>query len=338
MGTVPDLDVLTSFFVSASTQLGWHRGFSHSALFATLAAPVFGWIIYRIHRRGEAGWRDWSWLVFWAILTHPILDMFTVYGTQFLQPFSDYPVAFNSIFIIDLLYTVPLFLGVAIAQIYHRSSRRRIWINRLGLILSSGYLLWGIGVKFHVNDVVTDALTAQDKQFQRYMTAPTPLNSLLWMAIAEDKNGYWIGLYSLLDPDRQINFRYIERREELLTNYHGPALEQLNWFSRGYYIARSEHGQLYYRDIRFGRLDGWLEENGNYIFNFRLISSAEDGYRIVDFAQERPSAAVPDGAIAKLVSRVGGNRSVEYQGTDARQTGAVKPSPTTAQDDDIPAR
>ena len=54
-------------------------------------------------------WKDWYWLFFWAMITHPILDCFTTYGTQIFLPFSDYRVAFNVISVADpcLLYTSP---------------------------------------------------------------------------------------------------------------------------------------------------------------------------------------------------------------------------------------
>ena len=48
-----------------------------------------------------------------TLLAHPVLDAFTVYGTQLLLPFSDYPAGLGSIFIIDPLFTVPLLAGLA---------------------------------------------------------------------------------------------------------------------------------------------------------------------------------------------------------------------------------
>ena len=55
------------------------------------------------------------WMVWLCLVTHPLLDAFTVYGTQVLLPFSDYPVAWSTLFIIDPLYTLPLVVGVVAA-------------------------------------------------------------------------------------------------------------------------------------------------------------------------------------------------------------------------------
>jgi len=91
-----------------------HRAESHALFVLTLAAPVLAWIVSRVH--GEAAlFRRW-WLAMWLVLiTHPLLDTMTVYGTQLLQPFSDHPFAVGSVFIIDLAYTLPLIVGVVAA-------------------------------------------------------------------------------------------------------------------------------------------------------------------------------------------------------------------------------
>ena len=81
-GTIPDLDVLARYFVDTVTATEWHRGFSHSIFFSVLFAPIFGWLIFRLERKREASFKDWSWLMFWGLFTHPILDAFTTWGTQ----------------------------------------------------------------------------------------------------------------------------------------------------------------------------------------------------------------------------------------------------------------
>ncbi|MDE2699638.1 MAG: metal-dependent hydrolase, partial [Gemmatimonadota bacterium] len=109
LGILPDLDVLGAAFLSGTDQLGFHRWISHSLLFAVGGGLGIGWALSKLHR--GANWREWSALAFWAILTHALLDCFTGYGTQLFSPFSNYPVAFGSIFVIDPLYTLPLAIG-----------------------------------------------------------------------------------------------------------------------------------------------------------------------------------------------------------------------------------
>ena len=81
-GTIPDLDTFASYFVDTVTAIEIHRGFTHSIVFSVAFAPVFGWLISKIERRSAADWKDWSWLMFFGFITHPLLDCFTTWGTQ----------------------------------------------------------------------------------------------------------------------------------------------------------------------------------------------------------------------------------------------------------------
>ena len=90
-GTLPDLDVLASPFLSEPAALRFHRGPTHSLFFAFVAAPLLGWFVARFYRGRARGYPDrlalgdrWPWtaLFFWALWTHPMLDFFTNYGTQ----------------------------------------------------------------------------------------------------------------------------------------------------------------------------------------------------------------------------------------------------------------
>src|SRR6056297_3249810 len=146
-GVVPDLDVLVNPFVSEVQALAIHRGLSHSLFFSVVAAPLFGWLLYRYYqdRNSNVSWQDWSLLVFGAIITHIFVDACTSYGTQVLQPFSNYPLSLNSIFIIDPFYTLPLMAGILTALFLKRGVNRR-WANWIGLGMSTLYLLAGFGV------------------------------------------------------------------------------------------------------------------------------------------------------------------------------------------------
>ena len=49
LGTLPDLDVLSSPFVSDYTQLALHRGFSHSVLFALAGGAGIAYLLQKLH-------------------------------------------------------------------------------------------------------------------------------------------------------------------------------------------------------------------------------------------------------------------------------------------------
>ena len=145
-GLLPDLDVLWPF-ADPVAALSWHRGYSHAFVVLVLATPFIAWAAVRIHPATRPHWRGWLLLVFLALVTHPILDCLTVYGTQVLLSFSDLPVGWATIFIIDPLFTVPLVIGVAAALIVrrrglgHRPSNAGLMIAVAWLTRTAGILL-----------------------------------------------------------------------------------------------------------------------------------------------------------------------------------------------------
>src|SRR5699024_10508360 len=64
-GTIPDLDTLVGFFTDTVTAIEFHRGFTHSIIFAVVFAPIFGRLISKIERKLDVSWKSWSWLMFW---------------------------------------------------------------------------------------------------------------------------------------------------------------------------------------------------------------------------------------------------------------------------------
>ena len=53
-GTIPDLDIVTRFFVDDLTASVMHRGFSHSLIFPFVAAPILAWILKKIYSNNTA--------------------------------------------------------------------------------------------------------------------------------------------------------------------------------------------------------------------------------------------------------------------------------------------
>ncbi len=108
-GTLPDLDVFIPMG-NAVKDFTYHRAESHAFFYMALAAPLFVWLITKIHPSTKEYKVRWLLAVFLSFITHALLDSFTVYGTQFLLPFSDFPVGWSTIFVIDPLYTIPLLI------------------------------------------------------------------------------------------------------------------------------------------------------------------------------------------------------------------------------------
>ena len=314
-GMMPDLDVLLGVFTSETTQLGIHRGLSHSFVFAVLGGLTGGRLTAGIHAGLDINWRDWSKLWIWCLLTHALLDAFTLYGTQLFNPLSDYPVAFSTIFIIDPLYTLPLLACLLMALRHPPGARARRRLNAAGLIISSSYLLLTGANALHVRAHFAKGLAQSNIAYQRLFATPTPLNNILWMGIAESEDALYVGLYSLFDTGPPTRFRRIEKNVALIKPYQTDRpLRRLHWFSRGYYRSTVKNGEVFYHDLRFGRSDLWLDAEGNYIFSFRLVRNADNPSQMVDFKQETPNVALSGERLSRFWRRIKGDDTVVQYG------------------------
>ena len=311
-GTIPDLDVLAAPFVSQTAQLGIHRGITHSVVFAVVAGIGVGRLLLAVHRQTGATWQEWSLLAFLGFFTHALLDCFTMYGTQLFSPFSTYPVAFSTIFIIDPLYTMPLTVGLLLALFFDPTSPKRRLINRVGLGLSTIYLLVGVANQSHVKSAFAAALDDQQLAYERLFATPTPLNNLLWMGVADNGDHMWIGLRSLFDQDSHIRFHRIEKNQNLIaTMLEEKPVKKLLWFSRGYYTITTNDGELDFNDLRFGRSDSWLTPAGSYVFSFRLLRGLDDPNSVTDF-RRRPADFSRNDLFSLLWERIKGNKQPEH--------------------------
>lgn len=283
-GTLPDLDAFIDHG-NAVLNMVRHRAESHSLLFLTLGAPVLAWLVSRLH--GEAAlFRRW-WLALWLTLfTHPLLDFMTVYGTQLLQPFTDYPFGVGSIFIIDPAYTVPLMVGV-VAALVARSRRGLQW-NAAGLALSTLYLAWGVGAQAQVTQVARASLQQNGVAVQGLLVTPSAFNTVLWRLVATTPTHYLEGYYSLLDAQPRVRWTAHERGAALMAQ-HGdnPWVARIAAFSHGFYSLTESEGRLFVTDLRMG-------VEGAYSFRFDLGSATERASGPVQPVQDsrRPDLAV----------------------------------------------
>ena len=298
-GLAPDLDVFWPFAdpVAAFT---WHRGYSHSFAALALATPLVAWAATRVHPATRGHWRGWLLLVFLALVTHPILDCFTVYGTQVLLPFSDLPVNWSTIFVIDPLFSVPLAVGVAAAQVSRarrpgRGGRSRL--NDAGLAIAVAWLACTVAIKAHVGRVVEDSLPAAG--VTRWFTTPSPFNSVLWRVVAMTGDGSYLeGYYSLLDAERRVSFVQRPDGHALLEPLRGePPVARLTWFSRGFFAGRElGDGEIAISDLRMGM-------EGRFVFSF--VVGRREGQEIGPApVRPLPAPGYPPGAVGRLRDRV----------------------------------
>ncbi|ARV08828.1 metal-dependent hydrolase [Winogradskyella sp. PC-19] len=275
-GTIPDLDVFIGgwLYDNEIQAMAFHRGFMHSILFSILGTFIFGWLVFKLYDKGKrkstTELRDWQKLFFWSLLTHPILDCFTPYGTQLFYPFSDYRVAFNNIAVADPLYTLPFLLCLIILMFYKRSKpKRKVWL-KLGVGISSVYMLFTVVNKFYINSVFEKSLVESNIKFQRFRTQPTILNNLLWYGVAETDDAFHLGFYSLLDKGNRIDTWKVIPKEIPIIPMNDIDLSTLTWFSDDYYrvIKADDFGEFIYKDLRYALLNP--DDVNSSLFSFRI--------------------------------------------------------------------
>src|SRR5688500_5168415 len=114
LGTLPDLDslILLPLTRDPVTLMTVPRRFSHSLFVLPLLGALLWWLFRRFgHGRVAHAPRRWFWAIQLALITHPLLDAFTVYGTQLWWPLRPPPAMWSSVFIIDPAYTLWLIAG-----------------------------------------------------------------------------------------------------------------------------------------------------------------------------------------------------------------------------------
>jgi inner membrane protein len=253
VGTLPDLDVLVRQ-PEAISEMTRHRAESHSLFYLTLLSPLLAWLWLLLPAPARpqtprfAPWRQSLWwptlLAIWlTLITHPLLDALTQYGTQLALPFVAKAYAVGSVFVIDPLYTLPLLIGLVLTL-----SRQQLRWNGLGLLLSTAYLAAGLLAQLQVKTMVQQQFAAgqlpaaAQTSAGRLLVSATPFNTLLWRIVwleTTDNDAqplqYHEAYYSLLDSSPQLVWRSYPLSAAALAQWqHEPLVARMIWFTDGF--------------------------------------------------------------------------------------------------------
>ncbi len=300
-GTIPDLDVLASYFTDTVSALEIHRGFTHSIAFSVIFAPIFGWIVSRYENYKSI--IGWSWLFFWAFVTHPLLDAHTTWGTQLFWPF-DLRLAFKTIFVVDPIYTLPFLVFLILVMFQKRTSEKRQFYNRTGLLLSTAYLALTFILKWTAFAKFENALQEQNISYQQIDTRPSPLNTILWNANVETETDFLIGNYSFLDT-KSIEFvNYPKNHERISHIINDEKMQRMIHISQGWYTITERDNQLYFNDLRFGLLN---LEPGSDKFVFQFLIEHDSDTNNLKFTELPKDGRDAKKLMLQLWNRVKGN-------------------------------
>ena len=264
IGMSPDLDILLGGLHGGYGEWLYHRGTTHSLWFGFVAGPVLGWILWRWRDAGfEQTLPAWIKLAIVALVTHPLLDGFTPYGTQFLAPFVRDRFAWNGVAIVDPFYSIVLGAGVFCAAIRRRPERWRRRRLLAALALSTGYLLAGVGVNAWVLRDLRESLAAEIERTQagdieRIRAYPTIFQPWLRSFVARTPSAIFVGLHSWQEAGCPAWQRHVRppptpALRSLRSSWEGQLLE---WFADGdvgYFVSREspEPDRIRMEDLRY---------------------------------------------------------------------------------------
>lgn len=300
-GTIPDLDVFLNLIFDEPLSLLLHRGFSHSVFFAFLIAPLLGYLLGRSDKALSS--KEWTKVFFWSIFTHPLLDIFTGYGTGLFVPLWDNRIQLDTIFIIDPVFTLPLLIAFVWLLVKGRPFDRRIKISRTALIISTSYLLLTVMIKLWVVAQVKQEMNQQQIEARKKLIAPAAFTTFLWSVIIEEGDHFLVGYYSLFDK-KPISFREIPSNHELLQAIDGyEETKMLVKFTKGFFVLKKNGANFILNDLRFGTSKGWFDLDADYIFSFILIP--EGGSLAVK--RKEPDGGIAQRDLSRLWERTFGN-------------------------------
>ncbi len=255
-GVAPDLD-LVAMVGGEWNELVHHRGVSHSLVALTLAAPLLGALAWRWPGKRQGTRLDWIHLTWWALITHPLLDVCTSYGTQLFAPLSVHRFAIDSVSIVDPAYTVWLLVAVIVGRLA-KDLRTSARLAAGMLALSTAYLAFGWVQSQRAIAWAEEELAAQRFAPVEIRALPTIANLFVFRAVARDGDGrFRVALLSLSAP-RTPRWYALESDEDPLVDaaFASERGHIFQWFAMEMAQAELQHEDhgfvVRMRDLRYG--------------------------------------------------------------------------------------
>lgn len=295
LGTLPDLDVLVRY-ANPVDNLVEHRSWSHSLIVLAVLAPILYSLCARVDQHLKVESHRWRGLFALVLLTHPLLDWFTAYGTQLLWPFDRTPFALASVFILDPFFTVPLLVTVLMCAVWP-AARWYSGTLSFALLWSAAYLVWSLVAQSLIRERVERALAADPEAFEERLVfvSPAPFSTLLWRVVVREPLRFreaYMGLFVDAEPLWR-SFESLDLTERALAQSSDFA--KLKAFNGGLYWLWAEDDRLYCSDLRMGSMP-------SFVFSFELAQRQQDGWAPIA-ARQRPMQRPPLSALPWLLQR-----------------------------------
>jgi len=250
-GMAPDLDVLISSPDDPLLFLEFHRQFSHSLIFIPVGALLCALIFYPLAKK-KLSFAQIYLFSFLGYATHGLLDACTSYGTQLYWPFSDERVAWNTVSIVDPLFTLPVTSLILLAAF-----RKKIRFARAAFAYAVIFLSLGMVQNYRAEKAVYALAQQRGHQPERVLFKPSFGNRHVWKTIYEHDNHYYVDAVNLLwdaeyVPGTSIQKLEIKRDFPLLRDDSQQAkdIDRFRWFSDDFLAVYPENKNVI-MDVRY---------------------------------------------------------------------------------------
>lgn len=248
----PDADIFIRSVNDPLIAIEYHRGFTHSLVFAPVGAAIVA-AVWILRRR----WRPQA-LTIWlccllAYLSHCLLDAATSYGTQLLWPFSNARAGWDLISIVDPIFTLALLGGLVVAL-----GLKRVRVATGALAVAAIYLVLG-GVQ-HARAAAAQSQLAQRRghTIERSEVMPTLANNLVWRALYVHEGKIysdrirvgWFSGVTLVEGWSLPLVTEAELSEGERARNQRRSFERFSWFSEGW-VARKPGDDSVLGDMRY---------------------------------------------------------------------------------------
>ncbi len=320
-GLLPDLDFFLTLGGDHFSYMETHRGWSHSIIVLPFVAFLMAWLsmkwgIWDTRKMGEDKPSHvdhyWTWylLCFLALITHPLLDLCTSYGTQILTPLSNARFTLDTVSIIDLIYTVPLLIAIIVGLFSFKKPQRAFVWAKYALVFSTLYLCLGFFNSWDAKKQATIQLKEQNFAFVDVHVSPTMLNNVLWRVVAKDKDDrFAVGFFSTI-ARKTIQFKIYESDNDKFVKAVNDSKEGkiLRWFSMNMLRAQTqkiqnEKQEVILTDMRFGL----VSQPAGSFFNGHFEFDKNDGLVRAYIPEGNREDLKPSMEINAILSKIKGD-------------------------------
>jgi inner membrane protein len=255
-GLAPDLDVLIRSESDPLLFLEYHRHFTHSLFFIPFGAVVVA-LVLSLLRPQHYRFGDVFAPVFIGYATHGLLDACTSYGTFLFWPLRSDRVAWNSISIVDPLFTGCLVLGLVLTLFLKNQS----WLRAASLVAAL-YLAFGFVQHGRAQAIQRDLADKRGHSIVRGEVKPSFGNNFLFRSYYQAGDYYYVDAIRIpWFNGRRIYEGSSVRRIELesllatskLSPIHAEDIRRFSYFSAGYLIRHpTQEGVI--GDLRYALL------------------------------------------------------------------------------------